>query len=140
MRDERGSTTLWTMGLALALFMVGGLSLDLWRVLAERQDLANIADAGAVAAASGIDVEHFRDSGEKLLAPDLARELALAAIATQPSGSNLSAVITITSDRRTAIVRLERTVQFTLLNVFVAAKTGPFVVTVESRADARPAA
>jgi hypothetical protein len=82
--DERGSTTLWTLGLALTLLMVGGISIDLWSALGAHRDLAGIADAAAVAASSGVDVEVFRAEGRVTLDPGLTRDLALRLIAAQP--------------------------------------------------------
>lgn len=140
MSDERGSVTLWILGLSLALFLVGGLSLDLWRALAERQDLAGIADAAAIAAASGIDQEHWRATGEIVLDPDRAVDLGLTAIAAQPTGAYLSAapVIEVVGDGTVVAVTLQRTVGFTLLNLSVGERTGPFVIRVEALADADP--
>jgi hypothetical protein len=45
----------------MVLMVLGGLSIDLWRVLAERRLLAATADAAAVAAVSAIDLARYRD-------------------------------------------------------------------------------
>ncbi|MGB7859491.1 MAG: pilus assembly protein TadG-related protein, partial [Acidimicrobiia bacterium] len=56
MRDsDRGSTTIWMLGLSLLLLLFGGLALDFWRGLAMQRELASVADSAALAAASGID-------------------------------------------------------------------------------------
>jgi Flp pilus assembly protein TadG len=114
---ERGSTTLWILGLTLTLFMVGGISVDLWRTLAEHRDLAGIADAAATAAASGVDTEYFRATGLVRLDPASAGDLALAQIAAQPTGANLSvpADVVVSGDGLTVAVTLHRTVRLTLL-------------------------
>ena len=54
-RDERGTMTLWVLGLCVAVLFLGGLSLDLWRVIAVRRSLVAMADAGATAGANGLD-------------------------------------------------------------------------------------
>lgn len=69
---ERGSITIWLLGLAVVLLFVGGLSLDLWRAFSARQLLANAADAAAIAGATGIDTARFRASGQIVLDPALA--------------------------------------------------------------------
>ena len=51
-RHESGTITLWMLGLCLMLFLLGGISLDLWRAFSERRSLAASADAAAVAGAS----------------------------------------------------------------------------------------
>lgn len=83
MRDERGSTTLWLLGLSLALLMLGSIAFDLWRGLAERRELAAVADAAAVAAASGIDETLWRTGGELRIEPNRARVLAEWSVSVQ---------------------------------------------------------
>ena len=81
--DERGSVTIWMLGLCFVLLAFGGLALDFWRGLALQRELAAIADSAAIAAASGIDEEHYRSTGEVVLHPDRARALATASIGFQ---------------------------------------------------------
>lgn len=64
---EDGTVTIWLLGLAVAVLFLGGLSVDLWRVVAERRELAGIVDGAAVAGASVIDEAAFRSSGQVLL-------------------------------------------------------------------------
>jgi hypothetical protein len=70
--SERGSIAIFGMGITLLLFVVGGISIDLWRVVAARQDLAQRADAAAAAGANAIDADEFRFSGELILDPESA--------------------------------------------------------------------
>lgn len=60
---EGGAVTVWLLGLAVAVLFLGGLSVDLWRVAAERRELAGVVDGAAVAGASVIDEAAFRSSG-----------------------------------------------------------------------------
>ena len=62
-REDRGSITLWVLGLCVIMLMIGGVSLDLWRAFAARRGLAAMADAAAVAGASALDENAFRESG-----------------------------------------------------------------------------
>ena len=82
-RGESGTTTLWMLGLCLMLFLLGGISLDLWRAFSERRSLAATADAAAVAGASALDEAAYRSSGAVRLAPADARRRAEASLADQ---------------------------------------------------------
>ena len=75
MSSDRGSVTLWTLGLSMLLLLFGGLAVDFWRALALQRELAAIADSASVAAASGIDEEHYRDTGEVVIDPERAADL-----------------------------------------------------------------
>jgi Flp pilus assembly protein TadG len=82
-RAESGTTTLWMVGLCLMLFLLGGISLDLWRAFSERRSLAATADAAAVAGASALDEAAYRSSGAVRLVPADARRRAEASLADQ---------------------------------------------------------
>ena len=73
MNRERGSVTIWGIGLVAVLFGFAGLAVDTWRVFTERQALAGLADSAAVAGANGIDEDAFRADGSVVLDPDEAR-------------------------------------------------------------------
>jgi hypothetical protein len=44
MRSDRGSVTIWVLGLSMLLLTFGGLALDYWRALALQRELASVAD------------------------------------------------------------------------------------------------
>ncbi|MFP4552980.1 MAG: pilus assembly protein TadG-related protein [Actinomycetota bacterium] len=115
-RPDRGSVTIWVLGLSMLLLLFGGLALDYWRALALQRELAAVADSAAIAAASGIDEEHYRNTGEVILQPDRARDLAAAAVGWQ--GVHL---IDLAVDVETTSVRVTVTgeVELGLLGVFV---------------------
>jgi hypothetical protein len=83
MRDDRGSITFWVLGLTILILGFGGLALDFWRVLSVQRQAGAIADAAVVAAASGVDEEHYRLTGEVMLDPDRAIELGSMSVASQ---------------------------------------------------------
>ena len=56
---ERGTITLWLLGLCVMLFALGGISVDLWRSFSTRRALASGADAAALAGASAIDEDRY---------------------------------------------------------------------------------
>ena len=63
MTDDRGSVTLWTLGLVLILLGVGGLVLDLWRVLDAKHRVELLADTAASAGAAVLDEDRYRSDG-----------------------------------------------------------------------------
>lgn len=109
---EAGQVTIWVLGLAMALLAVGGISLDLWRVIGERSELAVIADSAAIAGSSEIDVDVFRStSGDVVLDEAAARNVAIAYL----SGTPLSAPPTISVNATQITVELQRDVELSLL-------------------------
>jgi Flp pilus assembly protein TadG len=132
---EFGTTTLWMLGLCLMLFLLGGVSLDLWRAFSERRSLAATADAAAVAGASALDESAYRSSGVVRLLPADAQRRAQASLAEQLDRRSLR-------DARVAATEAEVTVtvggevDFSLLQIV--APGDEFSITV--RATARPQA
>jgi hypothetical protein len=131
-RDERGTMTLWVLGLCIAVMFLGGLSLDLWRVIAVRRSIVAMADAGATAGANGLDQAALRN-GVLRLDPVVARADAGDALRRQSGWSAVDAVdIEVVDDRVTVTVRAR--VEFTLLGIFVHGDP----VEVEATAAAQP--
>lgn len=97
MSDDRGSVTFWVLGLSIMILVFGGLALDFWRVLAVQRQAGSIADAAVTAAASGLDEEHYRLTGEVLLDPSRAIELGAASVASQDV-EVISAVFEVAAD------------------------------------------
>lgn len=81
--SDRGSVTIWVLGLSMLLLLFGGLALDYWRALALQRELAAVADSAAIAAASGVDEEHYRETGEVILESSRSRGLAETAVEWQ---------------------------------------------------------
>lgn len=131
-RSDRGSITVWMLGLSVLILLFGGLALDYWRALALQRQLSAVADSAAIAAASGIDEETYRANGDVLLDPDRARSLAQEAVAWQD-------LVVIASDvevgAATVTVTLTSALDLGLLGVFVD-ESEPF--TVRASATASP--
>lgn len=84
MTSERGSITIWALGMSMLLFAVGFLALDLWSGFAARQEAAAVADSAAIAGATALDETAWR-SGILALDPQFAEARALAAATTHPA-------------------------------------------------------
>jgi Flp pilus assembly protein TadG len=134
-RRESGTITLWMLGLCLMLFLLGGISLDLWRAFSERRSLAASADAAAVAGASALDEAAYRSTGAVRLVPADAQRRARASLADQLDRRALrDARVEATED--TVMVTVGGSVDFSLLQIV--APGDEFAITV--RATARPQA
>ncbi|CAN5185366.1 hypothetical protein BH20ACT9_BH20ACT9_05770 [soil metagenome] len=132
-RRERGSVTLWMLGLCVMVLFVGGLSLDLWRAFAERRALAGIADAAAIAGAGAVDEAALRTTGIVRLDPDRAAALARRSLAGQPGAADIRAA-SVRAGPRLVAVDVSGVVHFTLLRVLL--PDDPFTVSVSARAAA----
>lgn len=128
--NDRGSITLWLLGLVLFLFGLGGIVLDLWRVLGERAELAVLVDSAAVAATSAVDEASLRAGDGIVLVEVDARRRALVVLAADPP---LRSSVTVAGP--TATVTAEREASLTLLRVLVP-DDRPVLVRVTSSATA----
>ena len=101
--------------------MVGALSAELWRAIGERQELVAMADAAAIAAASGIDLDRYRATGETVIDRAQAASLAVNVIAGSSGGADLSspAAISVADDGSSVTVELTRELPFGLIRVFL---------------------
>jgi uncharacterized membrane protein len=114
--SERGSITIWMLGLSLLLLLFGGLALDYWRALALQRELASVADSAAIAAASGLDEGVYRTTGEIVLDPARCRDLAAASVSWQ-GVDVLSTGVEV--DPTEVSVTLTAALELGLLGVFV---------------------
>ena len=83
--SERGSVTIWMLGMTVLVLVFGGLAIDFWRALALQRELAAVADSAAIAGASGIDESLYRVTGEVAIDSSRARDLALSSVSFQPT-------------------------------------------------------
>ena len=116
--SDKGSVTIWMLGLSLLLLLFGGLALDYWRGLALQREMAAIADSAAIAAASGIDEVEYRSSGLVILDRHRARGLALASIASQGSEAG-GVTVEFSADDLEVTVTVTAAIPIGLLGVFV---------------------
>jgi Flp pilus assembly protein TadG len=118
MTDEKGSITLWLLGLSILLLAFGGLAVDYWRALALQRELAAVADSAAVAAASGLDETHYRGTGEVRLEETRAVALAGRALAAQDVALT-GAEVSVAVDGSTVTVTVRASVDLGLLAILV---------------------
>jgi Flp pilus assembly protein TadG len=105
------------LGLCLLLLALGGVSLDLWRAFSQRQALAGMADAAALAGAAGIDRTAAR-VGVVRLDPAAATALARASIEGQADpGPLVSSEVTVSQDGSEVTVSADGRVELTLLGL-----------------------
>lgn len=115
---DRGSVTIWMLGLSLLLLLFGGLALDFWRGLALQRELAAVADSAAIAAGSGIDEEAYRAVGAVLLDPTRARNLAFASVDAQQV-ELIDVAVTVSEAGSSVTVTLVAVLELGLLGVLV---------------------
>lgn len=130
---ERGTVTLWILGLACCTLPLGGLGVDLGRAVSARRALAATADAAALAGAGALDEARYRASGAVALDPGAAAARARESAAAQDDRAGLRTV-TVDADPARVTVTVTGTVDLTLLRLVRGGR--PFVVRVE--ATARP--
>lgn len=133
--SDRGSITLWTLGLATMVLFLGGISLDLWRAFEVRQDLAAMADSAATAGAARIDDAIYRDTGAVLIDEDAAREAVNANLDSQQDRDRIVRRDTPHIEGAVLRVTLHGEVEFTLLRVFLRGD-GPIRVSATGSAEA----
>ena len=107
--SEKGSITIWMLGLSLLILTFGGLAIDYWRALALQRELASVAD-------SGIDEVVYRETGELVLDPQRSTLLARGAVEWQEVELVTSE---IEVDTGSVTVTLVGEVELGLLGVFV---------------------
>ena len=131
---QRGSVTIWGLGLTLIIAAFAGLVIDTWRVFAERQDLSGMADSAAIAGATAIDIDHLNETGEVILDAAAAELRALDYLQEQDGWSGeIGYAIVGSPDGATITVALEKDVDFTLLGPLLPGEA-PLHITVTSLA------
>jgi hypothetical protein len=132
--SERGSVTLWTLGLSLLLVLFGGVAVDFWRALALQRELAAVADSASVAAASGIDEEHYRSTGEVLIDAARASGIGSSYVASQDVTLE-DLIVTTAPDGLSVSVLVVDRLDLGLMGVFVDQQAP---LTVRAKATAAP--
>lgn len=125
---DRGSVTVWTLGMVLIVMFVGALSFDLWSSFSTRRQFAGAADQAAQAGANALDEGLFRSTGERRLEPSRAEMLAEDNLAVQDLRGVTGVAIDANTDQ--VIVELTADVDVGLLRIFGGGD--PLVVHVRS--------
>ena len=131
-RDQRGTITLWVLGLTVAVLFLSGLGVDLWHAVATRREVSLMADTAATAGANGLDESALR-GGRLQLDDARVRALVAAQLAQYPGSARLIDEQVSTDGVRVTVVLRER-VRFSLLGIFMPGQE----FTVQASATAEP--
>jgi uncharacterized membrane protein len=139
--DEGGfSAPILIVVFALMVLVLGGVSVDLWRVLAEHREVTGLADGAALAGATAVDVDAIYAGADEPVLVDVeavdraCRYLAdHASIAACP-GPDVA--VFVAPDAIT--IEHARTVDLTLLGFFATLTGDDPTVRVEARSTAQP--
>lgn len=104
-RDDRGSVTVMTIGFLMVIGLLLAVVVNASAAYLQRQELANLTDGAALAAADGLDEAAFYANRRIELDPGASRDLVGAYLA----GRDVDAVDVAVEDD-TVSVRLERVV------------------------------
>ncbi|MCU1394893.1 MAG: hypothetical protein JWM34_3321 [Ilumatobacteraceae bacterium] len=132
---DRGSITVWTLGMVLVVLFLGAITFDLWSGFSTRREYAGAADQAAQAGANALDEATYRATGERKLDPQLAKSLAEENLAAQALPGVTDVVIVADADQVT--VELTATVDVGLLRIFGGGE--PLVVHVRAVGQPREA-
>lgn len=118
---ECGSVTVFGLGMLILILAVGAISIDMWRVVAARHELRQLADAAATAGADAIDVAAYRSTGVLVLDPEAAPRAARSVLGDPATWdfTVAGAAEDRDGDGRTdeMVVALSREVEFALLGM-----------------------
>lgn len=117
--NEKGEAmVIWCLVMAISLFAIGGLSVDLWRGIAVQRALQAAAEEAATAGASGIDTTVYRSTGCLELSPSLAESMAEDELGQQPISRALTSTsISVSPDQANINVELAENVDLSLLRL-----------------------
>jgi hypothetical protein len=121
------------LGLSVLVLLFGGIAIDLWRALDLQRELAAVADSAAVAAAAGIDEEHYRLTGEVVLDPVRAANLGRSSISSQDVELSETRVDT-GADGSEVVVEIGAELGLGLLGLFVD-QSQPLTITTSASAE-----
>jgi len=116
-RDERGTVTIFVLGVCVGCLFLAGCGLDLWRAVAVRRELSAMADAAAMAGANGLDTDALR-VGTVRIVPGPARMLATDVLLRHSRARSLDGASIAVAGRSVQVV-LSDHVDFTLLRIFL---------------------
>lgn len=139
-RDERGfSAPVFVVMIAAMVMFLGGISVDLWRVLAEHRKVTNLADGASIAAATAVDLDRLYNQPNRPAVLDEPEAIARACDYLARNSVTASCpgevVVTVAGDEVT--IELRREVPLTLLAFLSVAggNTDPIEVAAVSTAE-----
>lgn len=134
--DERGAAvTVYMVGVAMVIFLLGGLAIDLWRAVAAERALATAVDAAAAAGANGVDEAEYRASGTVQLDPGRAQSLAADVLSQQPPYGDFD-TFSVSATTAVITVSAEMPIPLTLTRIFLPGRSTRVGATATARPEA----
>ena len=133
-RDERGfSAPIMILLMAMMVLFIGGISIDLWRVIADHREVSGLTDGAAIAGATAVDIAAFEADpmADPILDPALAiqrvcRYMDDHAEVTDCPSTTLT--VEFAADLTAIEVTFQREVELTLLRIVEVGGAEPIVV------------
>lgn len=137
-RNEAGfSAPIMILIMGMMVMVIGGISVDLWRIIADHREVTGLADGAAVAGATAVDVAAFEadPTADPILDPGLAVQRVCDYMRRQADVSNCPSPtlsIDIAADLTGLEVTFQRDVELTLLRVVEVGGADPITVGASS--------
>ena len=133
-RNEGGfSAPIMVLIMAMMVLFIGGISIDLWRVIADHREVSGLADGAAVAGATALDIAAYEadPTADPILDPGLATQRVCRYMADHERVSACpSATLTVdfAPDLSAIAVSFQREVELTFLRIVEVGGADPIVV------------
>ena len=134
--DSGFSAPIILLAMSILVIGIGGISVDLWRVLSDYREVAGLVDGAAAAGATAIDeTALYEDPDDIRLDPSLALDRTCDYLATRagvPRGACPGPTVEVLVTQQTVGVSLQRDVDLTLLRLLTAGAPNGDRITVSS--------
>ena len=136
--DENGfSAPIMIVIMAFMVAIIGGISIDLWRIIEDHREVTGLVDGAAIAGATAVDIAAFEadPTADPILDPGLATQRACqymndhSDVASCPSAT---LTVSFAPDLTGIEVTFQRDVELTLLRAVEVGGADPVVVYAES--------
>lgn len=135
LRHEEGgfSAPIMVLIMAMMVLFIGGISIDLWRIIADHREVSGLADGAAIAGATAVDIAAFEadPTANPILDPAAATQRACqymadhAGVAACPSAT---VTVDFAPDLTAIEVSFQREVELTFLRIIEVGGADPIVV------------
>ena len=133
-RNEGGfSAPIMVLIMAMMVLFIGGISIDLWRVIADHREVSGLADGAAIAGATAVDIDAYEADPtlDPVLDPAVATQRVCQYMADREAITACpSATLTVdfAPDLRAIAVSFQREVELTFLRIVEVGGAEPIVV------------
>ena len=133
-RNEGGfSAPIMVLIMAMMVLFIGGISIDLWRVIADHREVSGLADGAAVAGATALDIAAYEldPTADPILDPGLATQRVCRYMADHEGVSvcpSDTLTVDFAPDLSAIAVSFQREVELTFLRIVEVGGADPIVV------------